>query len=167
MFKKFEILINFSSNQKKKEQCVNNIVDIFERTLNNSASIKSQRKSFEKWSKISKEAWIMWKNLMKQEISNSENDRIQYFYKMQQVAKELKFKLHRQDAILTESRHEHVKFSWTDYYDDDCTIYISDKKRADWFLKRVEQQRQRKKTRYKTLKEQYEKKHSIKNRTSW
>ena len=111
MFKKLEVLINFSSNQKKKEQCVNDIVNIFERTLNSDANIKSRKKSFEKWSEISKEAWIMWKNLMKQEILNSENDRIQYFHKVQQVAKELKFKLHRQNVILTKSRHEHAKFN--------------------------------------------------------
>ena len=56
MFKKFEILINFSSNQKKKEQCVNDIIDIFERTLNSDANIKSRKELFEKRSKISKEA---------------------------------------------------------------------------------------------------------------
>ena len=56
MFKKFKILINFSSNQKKKEQCVNDIVDIFEKTLNSDANIKSRKKSFEKRSEISKEA---------------------------------------------------------------------------------------------------------------
>ena len=48
---------------------------------------------------------------MKQEISNSENNRIQYFHKVQQIAKELKFKLHQQNTILTESRHEHTKFN--------------------------------------------------------
>ena len=86
---------------------------------------------------------------------------------MQQVAKELKFKLHRQNATLTESRHEYAKFNWIDYYDDDCTIYINEKKKVDWFLKRVEQQRQREKTQYKILKEQYKKEHSTKDRTSW
>ena len=131
MFKKFKVLINLSSNQKKKEQCINNIVDIFERTLNSNASIKSRKKSFEKRLEISKKAWIVWKNLMKQKISNSENNRIQYFHKVQQVAKELKFKLHRQNAILIKSRHEHAKFNWTDCYDNDCTIYISEKKKVD------------------------------------
>ena len=56
MFKKLEILINFSNNQKKKEQCADDIVDIFERTLNNDVSIKSRKESFEKRSEISKEA---------------------------------------------------------------------------------------------------------------
>ena len=59
MFKKLEVLINFSSNQKKKEQCVNDIIDIFEKTLNSDANIKSRKELFEKRSKISKEAWIM------------------------------------------------------------------------------------------------------------
>ena len=77
---------------------------------------------------------------MKQEILNSENNKIQYFHKVQQVAKIIKkahfekseqlnkvmlnlntlkkeiqifkrSKLHRQNTILTKSRHEHVKFS--------------------------------------------------------
>ena len=30
---------------------------------------------------------------------------------MQQVTKELKFKLHRQNAILTKSRHKHAKLN--------------------------------------------------------
>ena len=54
MFKKFEALINFSNNQRKKEQCINNIVNIFERTLNNNITIKSRKELFEKRSKISK-----------------------------------------------------------------------------------------------------------------
>ena len=87
MFKKFKVLISFSNNQRKKKQCINNIVNIFEKTLNGDASIKSQKESFEKRSKISKETWIMWKNFIEQEVSNNENDRIQYFHKMQQVAK--------------------------------------------------------------------------------
>ena len=58
-FKKLEALINLSSSQKKKEQCINDIVDIFEKTLNSDASIKSQRESFEKLSKTSKGTWIM------------------------------------------------------------------------------------------------------------
>ena len=51
---------------------------------------------------------------MKQEVSNSENDRIQYFHKVQQVAKIRIFerpKLHRQNAILIKSRHEHARLS--------------------------------------------------------
>ena len=40
-FKKFETLINLSSNQQKKEHCIKNIVDIFEKTLDSDASIKS------------------------------------------------------------------------------------------------------------------------------
>ena len=101
-FKKLETLINSLSNRRKKEQCINDIVDIFEKTLNSDASIESRRESSEKLSKISKETWIIWKNLMKQEVPNSENDRIQYFHKIQQVAKILKkiqifekLKLHR------------------------------------------------------------------------
>ena len=89
-FKKFEALISPSSNQKKEEQYINDIVDIFEKALNSDASIESRKKSSEKLSKISEKTWTMWKNLMKQEIPNSENNRIQYFYKVQQVAKILK-----------------------------------------------------------------------------
>ena len=60
---------------------------------------------------------------MKQEISNNEEDRIEYIYKMQQIAKKLKkaylkrkitierLKLHRQSAILKKSRHEYAKLS--------------------------------------------------------
>ena len=48
MFKKLEALINLSSYQKQKEQCINNIVNIFEKTLNSDISIKSRKKSFEK-----------------------------------------------------------------------------------------------------------------------
>ena len=54
MFKKFKALINFSSNQRNKEQYINNIIDIFEKTLNNDVNIKSRKESFEKESKISK-----------------------------------------------------------------------------------------------------------------
>ena len=54
-FKKLKALISFSSNQKKKEQCINDIVDIFEKTLNSDASVKSRKESFEELSKISKE----------------------------------------------------------------------------------------------------------------
>ena len=101
---------------------------------------------------------------MKQEVPNSENDRIQYFHKVQQVAKILKkayfdenkqlkktlldlntskrkikifekSKLHRQNAILTKSRREHVKLNWINCYDDNCIIYINDKEEAEWFLK--------------------------------
>ena len=77
---------------------------------------------------------------MKQEVPNNENNRIQYFHKVQQVAKILKkayfdenkqlkeamldlntsekkiqifekSKLHRQNAILIKSRREHAKFN--------------------------------------------------------
>ena len=193
--KKLEALISPSSNQKKKEQYINDIVDTFEKTLNSDASIELRRRSSEKLLKISEETWIMWKKLMKQEVSNSENDRIQYFHKVQQVAKILKkayldeskqlkeamldlntlrkkiqilerSKLHRQDAILTKSRREHAKLNWTDCYNDDCIIYISDKEKAEWFSKRVEKQRRQEKARQKTLKKQYEEEHSTKNRTS-
>ena len=54
-FKEFETLINFSSNQRKKEQCINDIVKIFEKTLNNNVNIKSRKKSFKRRSKILKE----------------------------------------------------------------------------------------------------------------
>ena len=54
MFKKLEALINLSSNQRKEEQCINNIVYIFERILNSDANIKSQKELFKKRSKISK-----------------------------------------------------------------------------------------------------------------
>ena len=133
---------------------------------------------------------------MKQEVSNSENDRIQYFYKVQQVAKILKkayfdenkqlkkimldlntserkikifkkFKLHRQNVILTKSRHEHAKLSWIDYYDNDCIIHINDKEKAEWFSKQIEKQRRQEKTRQKILKKRYEKEHSTKDKTFW
>ena len=89
-FRKLEALVNSSSNQKKKEQCTDNIVNIFEKTLNNDISVKSRKKSSERLLKISKKTWIMWKDFMKQKVSNNENDRIQYFHKVQQVAKILK-----------------------------------------------------------------------------
>ena len=54
MFKKLEALINFSSNQKKKEQCINDIVDIFEKVLDSDVSIKSRKESFKKLLKILK-----------------------------------------------------------------------------------------------------------------
>ena len=54
-FKKLEALINLSSNQMKKEQCINNIVDTFEKILNSDASIESRKELFEKLSKISEE----------------------------------------------------------------------------------------------------------------
>ena len=55
IFKKFETLINFLSNERKKKQCINDIVDIFEETSNSDVNIKSQRKLFERKSKILKE----------------------------------------------------------------------------------------------------------------
>ena len=82
-FKKLEALVSSSSSQKKEEQYINDIVDIFEKALNNDVSIKLRRESFEKLVKTSEETWIMWKDLMKQEVSNSGNDRIQYFHKVQ------------------------------------------------------------------------------------
>ena len=48
MFNKLETLINLSSNQRKKKRCINDIVNIFEKTLNSDASIKLQKKLFEK-----------------------------------------------------------------------------------------------------------------------
>ena len=42
MFKEFKTLINFLNNQRKKQQCINDIVDIFEKTLNSNVSIKSR-----------------------------------------------------------------------------------------------------------------------------
>ena len=54
-FKKLEALISSSNNQKKKRQCINDIVDIFEKTLSSNASIKSRKESSEKLSKISEE----------------------------------------------------------------------------------------------------------------
>ena len=54
MFKKFKALINFSSNERKKKQCINDIVDIFEKTSDNDVNIKSRKKSFKKELKISK-----------------------------------------------------------------------------------------------------------------
>ena len=49
IFKKFEALINHSSNNnKKKEQHKNNIVDIFERTLNSDINIMSRIKLIKK-----------------------------------------------------------------------------------------------------------------------
>ena len=54
-FKKFEALINLSSNSEKKEQCINNIINIFEKILDSDASIKSRKKSFEERSEISNE----------------------------------------------------------------------------------------------------------------
>ena len=53
-FKKLEALINLSSNQKKK-QCINDIIDVFEKTLKSNVNIKSRKASFEKRSKILKE----------------------------------------------------------------------------------------------------------------
>ena len=52
MFKEFEIWINDLSNSKKKKQCTNHIVDIFERTLNSDISIKSCIKSIKEHSKL-------------------------------------------------------------------------------------------------------------------
>ena len=46
-FKKFEALINSSNNRKKKKQCTNYLVNIFERTLSNNVSIESHIKSIE------------------------------------------------------------------------------------------------------------------------
>ena len=54
-FKRIKVLINLSNNQKKKEQYINDIVNIFEKTLNNDININSQRELSEKQSKISKE----------------------------------------------------------------------------------------------------------------
>ena len=195
-FKKLKALINLSSNSVKKGQCINDIVDIFEKTLNSDASIESRKETFEKRSEISNETWIMWKDFMKQEVSNSENDRIQYFHKVQQVAKILKkaysdeskqlrkamldldiskrkieifekSKLHRQDAILTELRREHARFNWTDCYNDDCIIHINNKTEAEWFSKQIEKQQRQEKIRQKTSKKQYEKEHSAKDRIFW
>ena len=51
-FKELETLINDSSNNKKKRQCANHIVGIFERTLSNDVNIKSRIKSIKKHSKL-------------------------------------------------------------------------------------------------------------------
>ena len=51
-FKELEALINFSSNQEKKEQYAKRIVDIFEKILDNDVSIKSRIKSIEEQSKL-------------------------------------------------------------------------------------------------------------------
>ena len=90
MFKKFEILINDSSNNKKKEHCANYIVDIFKRILSSDVNIKSRIRSIKKHSKLLNITWIMWKNLMKQDILNSEKDRIRHFHKVQRITKMLK-----------------------------------------------------------------------------
>ena len=76
-------------------------------------------------------------------------------------------RLHRQNAILTKSRREHAKLSWTDYYNKDCIVHINDKEETEWFSKRVEKQRRQEKARQKTLKKQYEEEHSAKDKTSW
>ena len=51
------------------------------------------------------------------------------------LAKEIqifeKFKLHRQNVILTKLRREHAKFSYINYYDDDYIIHINDKEKAE------------------------------------
>ena len=46
-FKEFETLINNSSNDRKKKQRTNHIVNIFEKTLSSDANIKSRIKSIE------------------------------------------------------------------------------------------------------------------------
>ena len=40
MFKKLEISINLSNNERKKKQCINDIVDIFEKTSDSDINIK-------------------------------------------------------------------------------------------------------------------------------
>ena len=84
--------------------------------------------------KILKKAYLDESKQLKKTIFNlnTSKRKIQIFER---------FKLHRQDAILIKSRREHAKFSWTDCYDDDCIIHISNKEEAEWFLKRVEKQR--------------------------
>ena len=58
-FKELEALISLSSNQEKKRQYAERIVDIFEKILNSDANIKSRIKSIEEQSKLLNTTWIM------------------------------------------------------------------------------------------------------------